>query len=36
MNKYYYYIPNNTEPVDSYINRDHYETYQPKEVEVEV
>ena len=51
MNKYYKYIPHNIEPVDSYINSDHYEdchvssntcsvdynqTYQPKEVEVEV
>ena len=25
MNQYYYYIPNNTEPVDSYINSNHYE-----------
>lgn len=28
MNKYYKYIPHNIEPVDSYINSNHYEDCQ--------
>jgi hypothetical protein len=28
MNTYYKYIPHNIEPVDSYINSDHYEDCQ--------